>query len=168
MKRALTPLVLAALCLAVAGPLRAQGGASARIATGLVDDRLGVYLGGEWVIPLGAAPTLPSAGGPMVVQTRDWLLTGVLGAGMAIHFDPGDVDLSALAILALERRLSGALRAGVGGAFVAAPLSGGPTTRIEFKDAFVLDAGWLWGRHGADGAFVMVEIDWALFRDTGG
>ena len=105
----------------------------------------GVLIGLEVREPIGRVPPPPEPG-PRVIATRDWTLTGMLGAGVNLN-PPPDHDFPGLFQLhgGVMRRLSGDLepRVGLVGVFYLPAGAVGPAARVELQDVAVVQAGWL-------------------------
>lgn len=173
--------MVAVMGLLVATLPRAAGaqvpwGGSAQLGAFVVDDRLGAALGAEWTLPVGQLEPERPAPGPRRVHVRPWSVVFSAAAGPSADFDPGDVGFTLLGTSALQRRLNGSLRAGVG--LVGALGDGrglGLYLRADYEGVVVVKSGWMdraghhaGGRSHDDGPFLAVLLDWALLRDSGG
>ncbi|HEX9885126.1 MAG TPA: hypothetical protein VGA70_01490, partial [Longimicrobiales bacterium] len=68
-------------------------GQSPRLQVAWVDDQvLGPLVGIEGRTPIGSEPEQP-ASGPIVMQTRDWMLTGEAAVGVNLNPDDADVEV---------------------------------------------------------------------------
>lgn len=146
-------------------------GGTAQVGAFVLDNRLGAALGAEWVAPIGSldSPDASSApAGPRRVQVRPWAVVWSLAAGPSMRFDSGPNDrgselgFTLLGSAALQRRLSGSLRAGLG--FIATVGDGrglGGYLRGDYDGLVVIKAGWL-----KRDPLLAIMLDWALLRDA--
>lgn len=162
MRHARPGVVLAAAAALLVPPPAA--GQSPHVLAGWADDRLAVFGGLEWVY----VPTVIVLPGEGEQGENTWNLYFEVGAGVTIDFDPSEVDPAAFGLAAVQWRLGGGLepRLGIGGIGLVNPGAGGPIVRLEAGNVAVIDAGWVWGGGGRNGPLVLVELDFAIFRDT--
>ena len=155
-------------------------GGSAQVGALVLDDRLGAALGTEWVAPIGSlnSPDTPSTGaempnGPRRIQARPWAVAWSVAAGPSLSFNAGpdgpdsnhnksELGFTLLGSAALQRRLNGSLRAGLG--FIATVGDGrglGGYLRGDYEGVVVIKAGWL-----KRDPLLAIMLDWALLRDS--
>lgn len=177
-------LVIAMLLIA---PLPAQAqtsslvpwGGAAQIGAFVVDDRLGAALAAEWVLPLGTLEPERPGPGPSRVQVRRWSVVFGAASGPSFDFDTGsnrgsgggdDVGFTLFGTSAVQHRLNGSLRAGLGlVGIVGAGRGLGVHLRGDYEGVVVVNAGWLdRAHHNDNGPFLAILLDWALLRDSGG
>jgi hypothetical protein len=109
----------------------------------------GMLAGVEGRLPLGPEPEIPlptPGGGPVEVPTRDWMLTGMAGAGANFRPSDGGVELLLQAHVGVLRRTGSDLvsRAGVVVVGYLLPEAIGPAAHINaFAGAVGLQAGAL-------------------------
>lgn len=126
-------------------------GQSPRLQVAWVDDQvLGPLVGIEGRTPIGSEPEQP-ASGPIVMQTRDWMLTGEAAVG--VNLNPDDADVEVLLYLhgGVLYRTGSDMLSRVGGVVAAYLPAGvvGPAARVELAGAVDVQAGWLFKRgHG--------------------
>lgn len=154
-RAALILVAVVGLSAGHAVPVAAQ--ASWRIQAAWVDDAvLGTLVGWEVRQPIGSVPPRP-AEGPRIIATRNWMLTGMVGAG--INFNgPRSRGVEGLIYghAGVLRRLGGGLEPRVGVVATGYGPAGvfGPAARIELLDVAVVQAGWLF----EGGLMVGVEV----------
>lgn len=172
----LTTILLGLSLLAL--PVSAQGGASPQIGTFVVDDRIGAAVCAEWTVPVGnLAPERPGPG-PRRVQARPWSVVLSASAGPSLGFDAGnsgthnggaDVGFTLFGTTAVQRKLNGSMRAGLGLVGILGDGHGlGAYLRGDYEGVVVVNAGWI-DRSGRrdTGPYLAVVLDWALLRDSG-
>ena len=161
-------LALAAGCaLALVAPAPAAAQYSARLQAPWVKDHVaGVLIGLETREPIGSVPPRP-AEGPRVLETRDWMFTGMAGVGF--NFDPPpdhDYWLLLQAHAGLLYRLDGPLEPRVGAVLALYLPAGvaGPAARLELMDVAVVQAGWMFDA----GPHVALEVASRFLLDLAG
>ena len=163
--RALALAAGLALAPSAARPVEAQY--SGRLQAPWVKDHVaGILIGLETREPIGGVPDQP-AEGPRVIETRDWMFTGM--AGIGLNFDPPpdhDYPLLLQAHAGVLYRLDGGLEPRVGAVLVLYLPAGvaGPAARLEVMDVAAVQAGWMFDA----GLHVGLEVAYRFLLDLAG